>query len=170
MQRLALGSNHLIWGCLSTCLAFWLVAPFLPVDYVFILVNAMSLAVAIGIVVAYLPRTIEALVGPVRSLSGGDLLIIGIDIAWASNAAANMWAWAYRGLGKPDMMVDSMWRAWIVWILFLAGFLHLVARGAVHGHIPSGNWIRAGAWIGTGLTLAGLVITYLRLNAHPIGP
>lgn len=164
MKNLALGSNQLIWACLATALAFWLVAPFVLVDYVFIVVNSMSLAVALSIFVAYLPRTFEALSSPIQSLTGGDLLVIGVDIAWASSAARNVWSWIYRGLGKPDAMVDSLWSAWFVWILFIAGFLHIIARGAVEGKIPSKNWIRAGAWIGAGLTMAGLVITYLYLN------
>lgn len=169
MRYLALGRSRLIWSFIVLLVAFWGVAPFFLNDYVFIVVNALALTGALGVMVAYLPGTASRLWKPIDDLNGGDLLVVGIGIAWAYSAARFIWGWVYYGAGKPDFMAGNLISAWMIWGLFLAAVLHQLARGAVKGYIPSRNWARAGIWVGIGLTTAGMLITYLYLT-QPGGP
>jgi hypothetical protein len=152
---------------------FWIglgaVAGFLPLvllpkAYLFDTVNALTVAVGAGVLVAYAP-------GICRSLeesrwTGTHYLVLGIFLTWIATATRHLWNWVWRYLGKPPDMIEHPFVAFLVWVTFMGGILHLAARGAIDGRIPRENWIRLGIVVAIGIATGLLVIIFLE-PAHP---
>jgi len=149
--------------------AFWPIAWVLPRHNLFDLVNALTVAVAIGVLVAYAPAVRRSLMR--NDLSGSHYLVLGIACTWAATSVRHVWNWAWRYMDKPDAMIDNPIVAFLIWVMFTGGALHLTARDAIDGHIPSRNWVWLGVVVAVALACAMLVALLLepglRMEAVP---
>jgi hypothetical protein len=140
----------------------------LPRQFMFDIVNALTVAVGVGVLIAYLP-------GICRSLQelrwdGTHYLVLGIFVTWSATALRHLWNWIWRFLGKPAEMIDHPIVAFLVWMTFMGGVLHMTARGALDGEIPRENWIRLGVVIAAGIVTGLLVIVFLEPASPPAIP
>lgn len=138
--------------------SFWIFAPFMPLDYVFVAVSSLTFAIAMGVTLAYIGGAARAVSAP--RISAAHLLVLGVAIAWASNAARSMWVWALRYLDRPEWMQDSLVPAWLIWMLFWAGVFHLAASNAIDGEVPTLYWRKIGIIVAIGMSIA-LALIYL---------
>lgn len=130
-----------VWACALG--AFWVFAPMLSLDYVFVIVSSITFAVSVGVTVAYFGGAARASVRP-HHLTRAYLLVLGIAAAWASNAARSMWTWTLRYFDRPEWMQDSLIPAFLIYILFWAGVFHLLATQAIDDDVPSQKWRQIG--------------------------
>lgn len=156
-------SRHFRYGLLAA--SGFLPLLFLPTAYMFDLVNALTVAVGVGVLAAYGP-------GVWRSYQqdewgGGHYLVLGIAVTWIATTLRHMWNWAWRFAGKPDAMIDHPAVAFLVFLAMLGGTLHLAASGAIDGDIPRRNWLRLGIALAVGLALAFIVIVFLEPVIDP---
>jgi drug/metabolite transporter (DMT)-like permease len=133
---------------------FWAVAPFVPRNIVYAVVNALALSIGVGIVIAYSREIWETIRLPRSEVGGGHILVLGIVLAWLSSAERGAFSYIYRYLGEPPEMMSTLFQAFAVWVLFWAGVLHLTAKGAIHGKIPRRNWVRVGIVVCVAMILA----------------
>jgi hypothetical protein len=118
--------------------------------------NVILMAMATGIVVAYAPVVRQALQRPL--IEGGDILAIGIFIAWLGVAYARGVSILWRLADKPVDWLDSpIWGLHIA-LSTIGAMCHLVAPGAVEGRVPTRQWIRIGLWVAAGVAGMGLLL------------
>lgn len=153
-----------LWAALALWILFWPVALMLPISWLFDIVNALSVSMAIGVVTAYLPGVIDSIRR--RGLSSGHYLVLGIVITWMATAVRNSWNWTWRWLGEPPWMINHIFVAFQVWVLFTAGILHMVAQDSIDGRIPRENWLKLGKWVFVGVFSAALVIVWFEPSPH----
>ncbi len=149
-------SRHFLIG-VALVLAF-VPLTYLPPIYLFDLVNALTVAVGIGVLVAYGPGIFKSFQQP--RWDGSHYLVLGITATWTATAGRHLWNWAWRFMGKPPDMIDHWMVAFMVWLAFMGGVLHLTAKGAIGGEIPRENWIRLGVVVACGLATAFIVMVF----------
>jgi hypothetical protein len=132
---------------------------FLQRHYMFDVVNALTVSVGVGVLIAYFPGIWRSLMEP--RWSGSHYLIFGIFLTWVATATRHLWNWVWRFLGKPPEMIDHPIVAFMVWLTFTGGILHMMAKGALDGEIPRENWIRLGVMVAIGVVTGLLVIIFL---------
>lgn len=153
-----------IWIAAALWGGFWLVAWVVPRAWLFDAVNALTISIGAGVLVAYAPGVRASLAR--RDLSGGHYLVMGIAVAWAATTARHAYNWLWRYLGQPDDMINHPFVAFLIWMLFTAGLLHLLARDAIEGQIPPRNWVTVGISVAVGLALALGFIVWLEPSPH----
>lgn len=153
MKRVARTSKF--WVAMILWSSFWIIAYFVPVEYLFYLTNSLVMCLAGGILVAYYPGIKDALVR--RDVSGGHWLILGIAVTWLTTMGRIGWGWMWRVLGYPEWMFNNSFLAFLTWMLATGGMLHLIAQDAIDGQIPRRNWVRLGALASAGLFLAFVI-------------
>ena len=143
---LAIVAWHLLWGS-----AALVIDPTPLIE----LMNGLVLAVACGVVVAYLPLMREAVFEP-RPASA-QILTAGIWLAWLAVLENRLWSIAWRSLGQPEWLLDTDFTTHFIALSMLAGLFHLAGPEAINGRVPSREWIRLGVIVGSGALLAFLV-------------
>lgn len=134
-------------------------------DVILELINGMVAALAVGLVVAYLPGVWERLRNDPYRVTGADMLVLGITVVQVAIAALFVWAWLFRVLDQPVWMIDHPVRGWFLYLLALGGVLHLMASdvGPIHYHIPDIGWMRVGIMTAVGFGVGVLVMALEKL-------
>lgn len=142
----------IIWG------VFWVLAFFFVSGPVLIqITNYTVMAVAIAVIVSYIPNVIHALERGGPGIDRVGQLTIGIVLAWSASTVLRSWSAATR-IFDLEWMRDSPWIAFFLLNSTIAGILHLTAPGAIDGRIPGKNWVVVGAAIGIGVFIAGVAV------------
>jgi hypothetical protein len=155
------------WICLGAVISF-LPLISLPPNYLFDVVNALTVAVGVGVLIAYFPGICKSLREP--KWDGTHYLVMGIFVTWIATAVRHLWNWVWRFLGKPPDMIEHPFVAFLVWATFMGGIMHMTAKGALDGEIPRENWIRLGIVVAFGVMMGLLVIIFLEPSyplTHP---
>jgi hypothetical protein len=151
------------WVVVALSAMFWLIAPHYNRSYVFDVVNALSIAGCIGVVVMYYPSVAKKL-GTWwwvfrNDLSGVHYFIIGVMGLLIYVAARHTYNVVWRWNDKPAWMIDHLWVAFMIWWTFMIAIMALLSRDMEEGMIPKENWRWIGIFVTFGLALAGLFIT-----------
>jgi hypothetical protein len=158
MKQLLTSSK--LWTAIALWSAFWVVEPFVEHhEYLFDVMNALSVSVGIGILIAYSEGIYESLV--TKRPIGGHWLILGIAVTWVASSVRQIWNWAWRWLDQPLWMINHPFVAFLVWVLVTGGALHLMSKNAIEGQIPRRNWLRLGWWVALGLSVGLIVAIFL---------
>lgn len=154
--------RSMLWvGALSLWGLFFPAAIFLERQILFEVLNSLSFAVAVGVLVGYGPDAVRSLRTPLRELRPGQALLIGVAIAWLGTALVFGVLWWWRIQDKPDAVIDSVWNAFPRWMIITGGLLHLVASRAVDDVIPPQAYLRLGWWIALGLGISAVTVTVM---------
>lgn len=149
--------NRNLWIALSVWGVYWLFAPFMERHDLFNKLNGVAVAVGIGVLVAYIPGIWRALRLDHREWSAGYYLVSGVVVVCFAVGAMRVHGWLWRWLGRPNDMVDSLLFGFFLWMLISGYLVHLTSVGAIHGKIPSRNWMWAGIAVAAGLGIATLI-------------
>lgn len=135
---------------------FWLAAYFIPAYILIQIMNYVVIAVAVAVIIAFMPSVMVALKRgyPIDRVAQ---LTIGITLAWTASTMIRMWSAGSRIL-ELEWMRNSPVVAFCLFLSACAGVLHLTAPGAIDGHIPSKNWVIVGIAVGCGCLIAGIFI------------
>jgi hypothetical protein len=155
------------WVGLTATIGF-LPLIFMPRNYLFDLVNALTVAAGVGVLIAYFPGICKSM--REERWDGNHYLVMGIFVTWLATAMRHLWNWIWRFIGKPPEMIDHQIVAFLVWMYFLGGIMHLSAKGALDGEIPKATWIRMGITVAAGVALGLLVILFLEPAHAPVTP
>jgi hypothetical protein len=123
--------------------------------------NAVLLALAAGIAVAYAPISLKAMFSGGRFVQSENVLGTGI-FWWAISVIwARTFSLVWRELGQP-----VEWLNWGMWGLYIgfatsAALCLLVAPEAIRGSLPSEEWGRIGAIVAAGVGLFALISIYV---------
>lgn len=117
--------------------------------------NAFVIAAGFGVSVAYAQYAFKAL--RAKQPTQGDMLALGIWLAWTAFAAERVYSLVGRALGKDIGFFNTSLHTGFLFLTLLAGICHLVAPEAVEGRIPRRTWVWMG-WLAAGamLILIGL--------------
>lgn len=146
--------SRTLWWSMLAWLGFIPLAVFLDRDSLFDLMYGLATAIGIGVLISYLPGIVVAIKAP--QPSGAMLLVLGIACSWSATAGRTIWSWVYRFLDKPAGMIDHWSLAFLVWVIFWGGVLHMSAKDAIDGQIPRRSWIKVGAIVA--IAIATMVV------------
>ena len=124
---------HVLWG---------IPAIFVEAGPLITVLNCLVFAIACGVIAAYLPSVWMAM--RKRHPSQGDILVVGIWLAWVSLVEARLWSIGRRALGRPDWLINTDITTHIIAIALLAG------PEAIEGKVPTKQWIRIGLLVAAG--------------------
>jgi hypothetical protein len=151
---------------------FWVVTiiatlSFLPLlllegQHAFDLLDWLTVAVGIGIIIGYLPSLIRA--RQLTQWEPGHIFVIGIFSVQVAQVSRHFWQWIWRYFGKPDWMLDHWFLLVTIWLFFIGGVMHLIVSDVVEGKIPRENWVRVGIAVAVGLGAFGIIIFILEPN------
>jgi hypothetical protein len=153
--------NPILFQALIVWSAFWVLPIFIPIEYLFELVNALAVSLGIGVMFAFWPGMIEALKTPKHELEGGHYLVLGIMTGATAIVAQFAWRGVWRALEQPDWMIRHPLLAFFVYVVATAFALHLSAQGAIGGSIPRRNKIMLGVAVAAALMLTFIAIILL---------
>ena len=144
---------------------FWVVAYFTPAYILIQIMNYVFIAVAVAVIVSFMPSVLVALKRgyPIDRVAQ---LTIGIPLAWLASTMIRLWSAGSRIL-ELEWMRNSPVIAFCLFLSACAGVLHLTAPGAIDGHIPHKNWVIVGVAVGAGCLIAGILIG-MNLERPPI--
>jgi len=136
--------------------AFWIAAYFVPSYILIQIMNYIVIAVAVAVIISFMPSVLVALKRgyPIDRVAQ---LTIGITLAWVASTMIRLWSAGGRIL-ELEWMRNSPVIAFCLFLSACAGILHLTAPGAIDGHIPSKNWVIVGVAVGAGCLIAGILI------------
>lgn len=104
--------------------------------------NAFLIAAGFGVSIAYAPYAVGAL--RQRRPAQGDLLALGIWLAWIAIACERVYSMVGRALGKGMPFFNTSLHTAFIYLTILGGVCHLAAPEAVDGQIPRKAWLRMG--------------------------
>ena len=146
---MSLFRSKMLWAGLAVWASFWVLVPLVATPHLFDLVNALSASIGIGVIVAYSRGIYDALT--TKNRVGGHYLILGIACTWLGASIRTIYNWIWRWLDKPEGMIDHPFVAFMMFVVFTGGALHLTAQNAIEGCIPRKNWIVLGAIVSASL-------------------
>ncbi len=158
-------SNRTILTAIAVWLLFIPLSLLVPRIYLFELVNALAVATAFGVVVAYFRGIMAVLATPQKEMAGGHYLILGIVVAWFAAGLEYGWRYAWRVAGEPDWMIDHPALAFLIYMSATAAALHLTAKDAIGGVVPKRNWLKLSAAVALALMFA--LITIIMFGPDP---
>ena len=154
-----------LWALVGLSALFWGIAPWFPRPYVFDVVNALSIAGAIGVIVMYYPSVAKTTGSWAwvfyNNLTGAHYFIIGLLGFVSYILARHLYNAIWRWLGKPDWMQDSLIVAFMVYGTAVIATMHLLSRDMHEGKIPNDNWRWVGIFTALGVALGGIFIAFL---------
>jgi hypothetical protein len=131
----------------------------------FDIVNAFSIAGAIGVIVMYYPSVAKKRNDWFwifhNDLEGVHYFIIGVMGLLFYTAARHLYNVVWRWLEKPPWMSDSLFVGYMIWFVAMVCLMHLLSRDMEAGEIPKENWRWVGIFVTVAIALAGLFITVL---------
>ena len=154
-------SSRLAWAGFIACALFWIIAPFVPRDLLYAVINSVAVSLGIGILVAYIPGVSKTLRARPNELSMGHILVVGVVATWTALAIRTSWSWVWRYYDKPADMIDSLVLAFSGFLTILGGILHLSARDAINGQVPARTWRWVGVLTAGGIMAGSLAFAFL---------
>jgi hypothetical protein len=125
----------------------------------FEVLNAMVVAVAVGVTVGFTIAAWHTLWADAHQLSAGDVLVLGIWLLWIGLIGAFFSLWMFR-LTDDHWWLNAGWTAATRWFIFCGGALHLAAAGAIEGRIPRRSYVRAGVVAAFGVAFGLFLISF----------
>lgn len=152
------------WGFLVLFIGFVLTHTLLPVHTMFEYTNAVILSLVCGIVVATHKETLEAIRAPVRTLSPGQTLIVGMYTASVGSVLIFSGLWLRRVFPDVDFLFNGWPFALGRWLFTGGAILVLAAMASRDNVIGRRSYAIAGALVALGVAAAAVVISW---TAHP---
>jgi hypothetical protein len=125
----------------------------------FEVLNAMVVAVGVGVTVGFTIAAWHTLWARLDLLSAGDVLVLGIWLLWIGLVGAFFSLWMFR-LTDDHWWLNAEWTAATRWLIFCGGALHLAAAGAIEGRIPRKSYVRAGVIAAFGVAFGLFLISF----------
>lgn len=110
------------------------------------ILNGSSLALSMGVCVAFLPAMFGIFFKP-GALDRGDYLSFGIWLTWFAVIMQAIWSMIWRWRGMPLWMADTDFTSYFLFMRVCGAVFHLAAPGAIDNHIPPRRWIMIGILI-----------------------
>ena len=134
--------NQVIQVCLVVMAAFVPAALILPRLYLFDLINALTTALGIAILIAFWPGITE-LVYRMRcpdKIEPGHYLVLGLSIITTIWVFRTDWIAIWRALDEPDRGLDHIVFAAAAWCLFPGAIMLLLSPKLLEGAVPRHGW------------------------------
>jgi len=115
-------------------------------------------SLACGAAVAYFRDARDAM--REKILDGGQILAVGIFLAWCAIAFARLASMAWSFNGSPPEWRDSGFWGLPVMVSTLAVTFHLLSPNAVGGSIPNAFWVKTGLWVAGLMFAISVALTF----------
>lgn len=122
------------------------------------LANIVLFSLSCGILVAYLPIVWHGL--RKASPDGGDILALGVFLAWLGVDLARGISIVWRMLGRPPSWLDSVWWGIHITLSVMGAICHLIAPGALYGNLPTREWLRLGLLVAISVAIGAAMIIF----------
>jgi hypothetical protein len=150
------------WLAVAFSTAYWMIAPHVQKAYLFDVLNAFSIAGAIGVIVMYYPSVAKKLGTWLwifkNNLAGVHYFIIGVMLLLLYIATRHLWNTVWRWLDKPPWMQDHLFTGFLIFCTILVCVMHFLVRDMEEGQIPRENWRWVGVFLAIGIAIASLFI------------
>lgn len=151
-----------VYSIVATAVLF-AVGVAVPRDLLFDLLNPVSVALAVGTLIAFWPGIKGLLTRPREEISErGGLLVYFVTLLSLYVVLRHSYNWRWRYLGEPDDFMDTLFVAFTIYITILANIGALAAEGTVDGRIPPERQRLIGLIVAGGLSLGAVVFTIFR--------
>lgn len=120
--------------------------------------NALNLALATWVVVAFSPVVFDVLLSR-RNIDRADYLGMGIFLGWSSTIVLRTYSIVWRWMDQPLWLTDSDILNYGLFLQTCAAVLHLAAPDAIDNRVPPRRWIKIGA-------VAGAVVLIVLLMGY----
>jgi hypothetical protein len=153
------------WIIVALSVLYWAAAPFVNRSVMFDVVNAFSIAGAIGVITMYYPSVAKKRNNWLwifeNNLEGVHYFIIGVMGLLLYTGVRHTYNVAWRWMDKPAWMIDHLFVGYMIWGVSMVCIMHLLSRDMEQGEIPRENWRWVGIFVTLAIALAGLFITVL---------
>lgn len=131
----------MLWACLASWVAFWIIAPFVPRLYLFDFVNAISVTYGLAVLKTYLPGAVLAIRLAWRGvpLNQGHYLVLGVVATWLAMIGRTSYLQLWRSANEPAGGLDHLMMAFVAWLIVSGGALHRISPNVKEGIIPAEN-------------------------------
>lgn len=155
--------NKALAICILSWALFWPIAYFVPREYLFDVVDALSISLGGAVILAYIPGVIDALKRR-QEISKAHYLVLGIVASWIAIEFRTGYLWGWRYLEEPLGGMDTLFVAWIAWLVISGGVLHLLAPKVLDGEVPRSGWFALWVALVVGLVLGASIALLRRLT------
>lgn len=136
------------------------------------MLNGISLALSVGVCVAFVPAMVAIFFSP-NQLEKGDYLSFGIWLTWLAVVMQAGWSIVWRSRGMPLWMANTDFTSYFLFMRTCGAVFHLAAPGAVDNRIPTRRWVMIGSLIAVAVALVlalGWVLNMVALRelARPL--
>jgi hypothetical protein len=153
--------NTTMWAGLGLILALFVPAVLLvPRQALFKIMDAVCVASALALCFGYARTAWAAIRLPIRKVGLGQLLIVGLFVVCMALALAFGGLWAWRALGKPDWIADSITVALSRWLLGAGLLTALLINWTSDGRVTVASYSRT-ATLAAGATLLAMLLIWM---------
>lgn len=146
-----------VWGVACLCLGgFIWMAAIIPNGVLTEFLRVAQIAVAVAVLVAYARDGWAAL--QKHRPDNTEQLVLGICTGFVAVLGAGIWSLLWRLAGQPAWMYNSDTNAFLVFLVVLAGVLHVTAPGAIADSIPPRRWVFWGILTGLTVLVCGIIL------------
>ncbi len=139
-----LARSPLMWGGIGLVLLFAVLALLADHTVLSLISHSMRFFFSVAVAVAYAPAAYYFILEgtPYR----GGYLTVGIWLSWSMEALFGLRGMAYRLMGKPGWMVDTIDIPLLILLSGAAAVMHLTAGAIKEGEreVPRRQWIMVG--------------------------
>lgn len=146
-------SSRNLWNGLALFSVYWIVAFFLDFETLSVVVNAVAMVIALGVVALYSPLAVEAMAA--RQMGRELQLALGICLGWAAVAQQGAWTFLWRIQGLDPSRYAGDYVTFIRYQALIAAILHLTAPADLSAVVPRKNYYMA-AIIAAALSAIGV--------------
>src|SRR5215218_6644951 len=154
-----------VWVMVILLGLFCVVAPYVPRQILFDLMNGLSIASAIAVIVAFYPSVAKRL-GSWRWFMRNDLsgahyfaaALCGVELNIIMRHGYNtIWRLTVEVV---DTYQNSLVVAFMIWFITVINYVFIMAIDLEEGHVPTRNWWWAGITALTGLSMGFAILSF----------
>lgn len=122
-----------------------------------IVLNIVQVAVAVAVVVAFLPE-MGRIIFTNDPMNRPSWLAYGIWVSWMAVVYRSFESLAWRIMGQPSWLINSDLTSAYLFMGTVGAISHIVKPGGLNERVPPREWIRIGVIIGLAVAMALLTI------------
>lgn len=150
----------ILWG------GYWSFAPYVPRHILFDILNALSIAACLGVIVVFYP-SVAMKVGSWRwfmfnNLSSAHYFVGALCGTMLYVIMRHTYNMLWRILvDVQDPYQNSLVVGFMIWFITTIAYAFVISLDLEEGHVPARNWRLVGVIFVAGASMAGLIISWL---------
>lgn len=159
-------SSKNLWTMLVLWGGFWIIAPYVQRQILFDVLNALSIAACLGVIIVFYP-SVAAKLGSWRwfmfnNLNAPHMFVAALCGTMVYVIMRHTYNMLWRIIiNVHDPYQNSLVVGFMIWFITTIAYSFIVSLDLEEGHVPSRNWRLIGIIFVVGASMAGLIVSYL---------